>query len=251
LRFVERSPIPPGFSPKSAARRAYAYLYPDEDRRLLACSALPLAFRLLWGFLVREGTRENEALSLTWECVDLKRGAIRLDKNKTDDPRSWALDAGVVRALRVYRECFRSDASAGGLVFVSPNGEAISKFGLAELLRAHLDAIGLKQERPELFATTAERHRIRVHDLRGTFVTLSLAAGRSESWIADRTGHRSTAMINRYKRTARSFAELDLGSPVPLSEAILNWPNSSTNQPAQSLRALGAPQGAPEIRFPQ
>ena len=51
-------------------------------------------------------------------------------------------------------------------------------------------------------------------------MTLSLSAGRSESWIADRTGHRSSAMINRYERTARSFAELDLGSPVPLSEAI-------------------------------
>ena len=87
------------------------------------------------GFLVREGMRESEALSLTWECVDLKRGAIRLDKNKTDDPRSWALDAGVARALRVYRKCFPSDASASGLVFVSPNGEAISKLGLAELLR--------------------------------------------------------------------------------------------------------------------
>ena len=84
---------------------------------------------------MREGMRESEALSLTWECVDLKRGAIRLDKNKTDDPRSWALDAGVARALRVYRECFPSDASASGLVFVSPNGEAISKLGLAELLR--------------------------------------------------------------------------------------------------------------------
>jgi hypothetical protein len=63
LRFVEQSPIPPGFSRKSAARRAYAYLYPDEDRRLLGCSAVPLAYRLLWGFLVREGTRESEALS--------------------------------------------------------------------------------------------------------------------------------------------------------------------------------------------
>ncbi len=112
-------------------------------------------------------------------------------------------------------------AGPSSLVFVGGRGEALSKFGMAVLLRQHLETIGLKAERPELFVTTNEPHPMRVHDLRGTSVTLSLAAGRSESWIADRTGHRSSAMINRYKRTARSFAELNLGSPAPLVEAIV------------------------------
>ncbi len=220
LRLIESSPIPQGFLPKIGARRAYAYLYPDEDRRLMACIHVSLTYRLLWGFLVREGMREGEALALTWADLDLKRGAVRLDKNKTDDPRSWALDPGTARALNVYRERLCPEAGPEGLVFLDAEGTQISKYGLAVLMRSHLEAIGLKAERPELFTTTEERHRIRVHDLRGTFVTLSLANGRSESWIADRTGHRSSAMINRYKRTARSFAELELGSPSPLIEAI-------------------------------
>ena len=80
--------------------------------------------------------------------------------------------------------------------------------------------IGLVRERPELFTTTQERRRIRVHDLRGTFVTLSLASGRSKSWISDRTGHRSSQMIARYKRNARTFTELELGELAPLSEAL-------------------------------
>jgi hypothetical protein len=71
------------------------------------------------------------------------------------------------------------------------------------LLRGYLKRIGLDSERPELFTSSAERRQIRVHDLRGTFVTLHLATGKSESWIADRTGHKSSQMINRYKRTAR------------------------------------------------
>jgi hypothetical protein len=50
--------------------------------------------------------------------------------------------------------------------------------------------------------------------------TLGLAAGRTEAWIADRTGHRSTAMINRYRRAARTAAELGLGEPMPLDAAI-------------------------------
>ena len=220
LRLIERSPIPAGFVPKASTHKALAYLYPDEDRRLMACKALPLEYRLLWGVLAREGMREGEALALTWADMDLDRGAVRLEKNKTDDPRAWALNAGVVAALRAYRERYRANAEPTDPVLVDPLGRPHSPHGMADLLRAHLMEIGLVRERPELFTSTAERRRIRVHDLRGTFVTISLANGKSESWISDRTGHRSSQMISRYKRTARTFAELELGAVAPLHEAI-------------------------------
>jgi hypothetical protein len=32
---------------------------------------------------------------------------------------------------------------------------------------------------------------VRLHDLRATFITIKLANGRTETWIADRTGHRA------------------------------------------------------------
>lgn len=191
LRHIRESPIPPGFLPSAKKPRALAYLYPDEEARLLACEAVPLAHRMLWGFLTREGVRKGEALALTWAALDLKRGAVRLDKNKTDDPRAWALNDSVVRALRVYREQHRPDAPLSALVFTDDHGKpftAAGAVGLAPTLREHLKLIGLDKERPELFESTEERQRIRVHDLRGTFVTVSLANGRSESWIADRTG---------------------------------------------------------------
>jgi hypothetical protein len=59
-----------------------------------------------------------------------------------------------------------------------------------------------------------------VHDLRATFVTLALAVGRSEAWVADRIGHRSSVMINRYRRAARTAQELGLGELLPLAEAL-------------------------------
>jgi hypothetical protein len=34
--------------------------------------------------------------------VDLRRGVVKLDRNKTDDAPAWALDAAVARALRAY-----------------------------------------------------------------------------------------------------------------------------------------------------
>ena len=219
LRLIPSSPIPRGALPTQNSNKAHAYLYPDEDRRLMACRAVPLVFRLLWGFLAREGMRLGEAIGLTWGDVDLERGAVRLDKNKTDDPRAWALHPGVVVALRAYHET-RSKTEPGAPVFTTPAGRALVKYGMARLLRSHLQTIGLEKERPELFTTTAERQRIRVHDLRGTFVTISLANGKSESWISDRIGHRSSQMIANYKRTARTFVELDLGELAPLHEAI-------------------------------
>jgi integrase len=235
LRLIERSPIPSGFLPNRGKRKALAYLYPDEERRLLACTNVPLCFRLLWGFLTREGMREGEALALTWSALDLKRGSVTLDKNKTDDPRAWALDPHVAMALAIYQKKFRTNAKPEDRVFVDPHGDAHSKFGIAMLLRSHLEAVGLKKERPELFVTTEERQQIRVHDLRGTFVTISLANGRSESWISDRTGHRSSAMIARYKRQARHVDELGLGALAPFDDAI--------------PELGGGPEGGPEIEI--
>jgi hypothetical protein len=91
--------------------------------------------------------------------------------------------------------------------------------------------------------STPERRQMRAHNLRGTFVTVALANGRSEAWISDRTGHRSSAMIAKYKRTARTFGELELGGLVPLADAL------------PELRALASPpaqptaetQGGPEV----
>ena len=61
---------------------------------------------------------------------------------------------------------------------------------------------------------------IRAHDLRATFVTISLAQGKTESWVSDRTGHRSSSMLFRYKRPARTHEEAKLGDLVPLHEAL-------------------------------
>jgi integrase len=222
LRLVPANPLPKGFLPKVGEGRAKAWLYPAEDARLLACADVPLPWRLFYGFLDREGCRANEAIRFDLADVDLDHGAIRLDENKTDDPRAWALDPGVVRALRASI-ALREEAAGAPLppsapLFVRANGRRIHPHALAEQYRAHLRAAGV--DRAELFETTDARRRIRLHDCRATFVTLALANGKTETWVADRTGHRSSDMINRYRRTARTAAELRLGDLAPLDTAI-------------------------------
>jgi hypothetical protein len=74
--------------------------------------------------------------------------------------------------------------------------------------------------RSELFERTASRQPIRLHDLRATFVTVSLANGKTEQWVMDRTGHRSSQMIALYARQARTWAELNLGPLLPLDTLL-------------------------------
>jgi integrase len=74
--------------------------------------------------------------------------------------------------------------------------------------------------RSALYDRNENRTRLRAHDLRATFVTLALAAGRSEDWVVTRTGHGSSQMIALYRRQAKTAAELKLGWLKPLHEVI-------------------------------
>ncbi len=224
LRLRASNPLPRGFMPKVGPAKAKGWIYPSEDAALLASPVVPLAWRVFYGFLDREGARSGEAGALTFADVDLERGAVNLDENKTDDPRAWALSPGVAAALHAWRAVRETSAgnklAADAPVFVDDAGERIDgdSSNLAKQFRAHLKAAGI--DRPALFERSASRQQIRLHDLRATFVTLALANGRSETWVADRTGHRSSQMINKYRRAARTAAELGLGDVAPLDVAI-------------------------------
>jgi integrase len=158
----------------------------------------------------------SEALGLTWSDIDLDRGVVRLDVNKTDDPRSWVLGEDVRRAIAAWRKMRGSKVKRSPHVF--PSALLGHATDLAHLLREGLTLAGVK--RPELTEPKPGRMLLRAHDLRGSFVTLALANGRTEAWVTDRTGHRSSQMIYLYKRASRTAAELGLGWFTPLDEAI-------------------------------
>ena len=70
-----------------------------------------LVRRITYGVLTREGMRASELASLKWRDVDLEHGRVRLDENKTDDPRAWALSPDVTRTLAWWKK--RTDAGDG------------------------------------------------------------------------------------------------------------------------------------------
>ena len=75
-------------------------------------------------------------------------------------------------------------------------------------------------KRSQLFLSNQNRIMLRAHDFRASFVTVSLAQGRSEAWVMDRTGHMSSQMLQKYRRLVRGHQEQNLGTFVPLSDAI-------------------------------
>jgi hypothetical protein len=62
------------------------------------------------------------------------------------------------------------------------------------MLESTLRKVG--KYRAALFVGGERRLKLRVHDLRGAFVTYALANGRTETWVMDRTGDRSSFTVN-------------------------------------------------------
>jgi hypothetical protein len=75
-------------------------------------------------------------------------------------------------------------------------------------LRAEVD-------RAKLFTGSKNRLRMRAHDLRATFITVSLASGRTWKWCQQRTGH-GDAMKQKYRRTAATWTAQQQGDLAPM-----------------------------------
>jgi hypothetical protein len=77
-----------------------------------------------------------------------------------------------------------------------------------------------KVDRPKLFAGSSKsRLRMRAHDLRATFITVSLASGRTWEWCQQRTGH-GDSMKQKYRRTAATWIAQQQGDLAPMHLTI-------------------------------
>lgn len=249
-RLITASPLPRGWLPKITKRKHYSCLFPREEAQFLEHEETSAAFRLFVGILDREGMRLSELLDSDWWQWNLREGAFQATKTKTGDPRFWACRPDTIEAMRIWKkrsgvkkpfeyvlELVRSKSGK--------NKGQPDKTKLAGLFRRELQAAGIN--RHELFESTEHTGKLRLHDMRATFVTVSLAEGKSDTWIRDRTAHKSTSMIDRYRRTARQFAELKLGSLVDLVEG-LGWRKGggkalSEDVPEEDLTPRSAPGG--------
>ena len=219
LRLIPANPLPRLFLPKARNDLALQVLFPDDEAKLMACVAVPLAYRMTYGFLARMGFRKSEVIGdketgaepLRWRDFDLARGVVRVARSKTEKPRAVALDPDVCAALVAWK------AKLGEPPDASPVFDGVN-LANAATFREHLLAAAV--ERAELHTRSKDSLPIRIHDLRSTFVTVSMATGRPDTWIRDRTAHRTVSMLDKYRRAARTFEELNAGPLAPMLDAV-------------------------------
>jgi integrase len=225
-KLIVATPIPKGFLIYLGKGKAKPFLYPDEERALLGCPAVPLSYRMLYGIMAREGCRlgvflgnkKKNRAPCTWRIFDLKSGFLVNDWNKSDDPSTWFMNEHVTTAIRRWKERFYPDASRNSLVFLEADGSPMNPNHMADKFRRHLQLAGV--DRPELFEAHEKRVKVRAHDLRATFVTISLAGGKTERWVMQRTQHTTSDMVTRYERAVHSAQEANMTSLHPMVECI-------------------------------
>jgi integrase len=123
------------------------------------------------------------------------------------------MNPSVVEALSRWRKLLSRQALKAGRLIVHPkSGRLFNSDGAARRLRRYSRIAGL--ERSQIYEKSEQRIPLRVQDLRASFVTISLAQGLTETWVTDRTGHRSASMLKTYRRVARTYEELNVGPPV-------------------------------------
>jgi len=138
--------------------------------------------------------------------VDLEKQGTDLEKQ-----RAWSmhLSRKVDNALRGPGKATRGVRGRGG---------GADQGRTADRYREHVRAAGMTG--PVSFEQSRRRQRVRLHDTRATFVTVSLANGKSAAWVHYRTGHKSSTMISEYRRAARMAAEVGMAPLVRMDVAV-------------------------------
>ena len=214
--YLERSPLPKLWLPARSKKKAVPVLYPSEDLLLLACDKVPLARRVYYGFLHREGGRRVETADLCWYEFDLVNRTVQSDRNKTGNGRFWKLGEGVAEALAAWFE-LRGKPDLDTLVFCNLDGSPLDIDRMAETIRDDLALAGIKRQ--ALFRKGENSLRFGTHAFRHSFTTRSLANGKTDDWVRQRTGHKSNELMT-YREAASSLLELELGEVERLVNVI-------------------------------
>ena len=162
----------------------------------------------LFATAVYTGLRQGELAALRWECVDLDRRIITVDRSfdgptKAGDVRYVPILDVLLPILRAWRlRC------PGGLLFPNTKGLMHRSKDRIFCERFHkvLDAAGFKK--PE---QGRQSHYIRFHDLRHTFASHWMMAGGDLFKLQKILGHKSTELTLRYAHLSPAAFMGDLG----------------------------------------
>ena len=159
-------------------------------------------FEAVYLTMLFTGMRRGEVCGLTWDCVDLERGTITINKQlqnvpgqpgecrlvptKNDKGRTFTSAASVVKLLKQHRtQQLRDRLRAGpvwqdtGFVFCNEAGEHLSPNTVYHNYKRLAASIGLPDAR--------------LHDLRHSYAVAALRAGDDIKTVQGNLGHHAAA----------------------------------------------------------
>lgn len=163
------------------------YLTPEQTTRLLAAvrhSQNPMLADIV-AFLLFTGARKREALDAKWQDVDWRQKLWRIPKTKSGKVRHVPLSSGALKLLQELKE--KADPTIAH-IFANPRTGLpfVSIFYSWDTARKEA---GL----PEL----------RIHDLRHSFASFLVNAGRSLYEVQELLGHADIRTTSRYAHLSR------------------------------------------------
>ena len=149
-------------------------------------------------FLLYTGARKREVLDAKWADVDLEQKSWRIPKTKAGKVRHVPLSAGAVQVLAAVKEKYGHHA----FTFIFANQKTGLPFvGIFSSWNAARQRAGLGY--------------VRIHDLRHSFASFLVNAGRSLYEVQEILGHADSRTTTRYAHLSRDRLQEAVES-VPL-----------------------------------
>lgn len=139
-------------------------------------------------FLVYTGARKREVLDAKWQDIDWEHKTWRVLKTKSGKNRHLPLSTGALQVLKAVKDLQDATGAEVSHVFANP------KTGLPYV--------------SFFYSWNAARHRaglpdLRVHDLRHSFASFLVNAGRSLYEVQELLGHADIRTTSRYAHLSR------------------------------------------------
>jgi len=179
--------------------------YPPRDSTPFRHHVLPLLMRMLYGC----GLRISEALNLTIQDVDLKKGAISVHKTKFNKERILPMADSLTERCRGYCRIVHIGKAGNTFFFPSPFGGHYSESTIYMLFREILQQAGISH--------LGRGRGPRIHDFRHVFATNCLKRWVSEDkdlnsslpYLSAYLGHEDLRGSQRYLRlTANLYPDI-------------------------------------------